>query len=89
MSDQRNVEDVLGELGKKIDELIAETKGASAKVSKEMDAQIQRLKEQKEKLEEQLKNRTANNDKWVEAREHLNEAASSVNKALSTLFKDL
>lgn len=88
MSEKRKVEDIMAELGKKIDQLVAETKKAGSKVSDDMEDQIAKLKIQKEKLEDQIKNRTANSgEKWGQAREHMNEAAAAINKALGVLFK--
>lgn len=86
MSEKRKVEDILAELGKKIDQLVAETKKAGSKVSEDMEGQIAKLKVQKEKLEKQIKDGTTN-EKWVQAREHMNDAASAINKALGVLFK--
>ncbi|WP_370089517.1 hypothetical protein [Ekhidna sp.] len=88
MSEKRKVEDIMAELGKKIDQLVAETKKAGSKVSEDMEDQIAKLKIQKEKLEDQIKNRTANSgEKWGQVRDHLNDAAAAVNKALTALFK--
>ena len=81
MSEKRKVEDILAELGKKIDRLVEETKQAGSKVSEE-------LKAQKEKIEEQIRNRSSNgNEKWAQAREHLNDAAEALHKAFGSLFK--
>ena len=88
MSEKKRVEDILAELGKKIDHLVAETKNASHKITDEMEVQIQKLKEQKEKIEEEIKNRSSNpNEKWSEVKEYLNEAAEAVHKAIGTIFK--
>lgn len=88
MSEKRKVEDVLAELGQKIDHLVAETKKAGTKVSEDMETQIKKLKIQKEKLEEEIKNRTSDSgEKWVQAREHMNDAAAAINKALGVFFK--
>ncbi len=88
MSEKRKVEDILAELGQKIDHLVAETKKAGTKVSEDMEHQIKKLKIQKEKLEEEIKNRTSDsNEKWVQAREHMNDAAAAINKALGVFFK--
>lgn len=88
MSDKKSVEDILSELGKKIDHLIEETKNAGTKVSKDTEKKIEELKKQKERLEEEIKNRTGNSsEKWTQVRDHLNEAADATRKALETLFK--
>lgn len=87
MSEQKQVESILSELGKKIDHLIDETKKAGSKLSEETEIKIQELKRQKEKLEEEFRDRTSGSSaKWSQAREHLNEAAEAMRKALETLF---
>lgn len=88
MSEKKSVESILAELGKKIDHLIEETKKAGSKVSKETERKIDELKAQKEKLEEEIKSRSAGSgEKWGQTKEHLNEAADSMRKALEALFK--
>ena len=88
MSEKRNVEDILAELGKKIDRLVEETKEAGSKVSEDMEVQIEKLKAQKEKIEEEIRNRSSNgSEKWVQVREHLNDAAESLHRAFGSLFK--
>ncbi|WP_420316201.1 hypothetical protein [Ekhidna sp.] len=88
MSEKRKVEDILAELGKKIDHLVEETKSAGSKISDDMEEQIAKLKAQKEKLEAQIKDRSSNsNEKWVQARDHMNDAAAAINKAIGVLFK--
>ena len=88
MSEKRNIEEILAELGKKIDHLVAETKKAGSKVSEDMEAQIQKLKVQKDKLEEEMRSHASNSgEKWAEAREHMNDAAAAINKALGVFFK--
>ena len=88
MKEKRNVEDVMAELGQKIDHLVAETKKAGAKVSEDMEHQIQKLKMQKDKLEDELKNKASDSsEKWGQARDHMNDAAAAINKAIGALFK--
>ena len=88
MSDKKSVETILSELGKKIDHLIEETKKAGTKVSEETEKKINDLKKQKDKLEEELRERAGDSgEKWSQARDHLNEAMISINKAITSLFK--
>ena len=87
MNEQKKVESILSELGRKIDHLIDETKIAGSKLSDETEKKIEELKKQKEKLEEEFRERTnGSGAKWSQAREHLNEAAEALRKALETLF---
>ncbi|MBC6401870.1 MAG: hypothetical protein GDA51_02020 [Ekhidna sp.] len=88
MSDRKSIESILSELGKKIDHLINETKKAGTKVSEEMESKIRDLKKQKDKLEEEIRDRSENSgEKWSHAKGHLNEAADSIRKAFKVLFK--
>ena len=88
MSDRRSIESILSELGKKLDHLIDETKKAGTKVSEEMESKIQHLKTQKDKLEEEIRNRSRSSSKgWSHAKVHFNDAAGSIRKALKALFK--
>ncbi len=84
MSDRR-AEDVLSELGRKIDELIKETKKAGNKVSADMEKQIEKFKIQKEKLEYQIKS-SGTSEKWNATKEHLNDAAEALHKAFKAIF---
>lgn len=87
MSEKRKVEDILAELGQKIDHLVAETKKAGSKVSDDMEKQISKLKIQKNKLEEDMKRQASNSgEKWEEARDHMNDAAAAINKAIGVFF---
>ena len=83
------VEGILAELGKKIDELIVETKHASADVRDDLEKQVQSLKKKKEKIEgdfEQYKDQ--HEDKWQEAKTHLMQALGELKKAVEAVFKD-
>lgn len=86
--DNGKVEDILAELGKKIDQLIGETKKAGNNVSEEAEKKIQELKKKKEKLEEDFKGYSSNGgEKWEHAKIHLNEAATEIRRAFEAMFK--
>jgi len=88
MTDKKSVETLLSELGKKIDNLIQEAKQSGSKISEEMEEKIELLRQQKNKLEEEIRNRANNpGEKWIHAREHLNDAAEAMRRALEALFK--
>ncbi len=82
------LESVLADIGRKIDQLIAETKGATADVRGDIEKKAEELRKKRDKLEEEVRAyRDKNEPKWKEAREHLNSAAGEVKKALDTLFQ--
>ena len=82
------VENILSELGKKIDQLIVETKGAKDEVRVEVEKKIKVLKKKKEKLEADFNEYKDNNeDKWKEAKNHLISALDELKMAVGTLLK--
>ncbi|MEM6831182.1 MAG: hypothetical protein AAGA66_13600 [Bacteroidota bacterium] len=88
MSERGKVEDVFSELGKKIDQLISETKRAGNNISDEAEKKIHDLKDQKEKLEQEFKGYThSTGEKWENAKTHLNDAATEIRKAFEAMFK--
>lgn len=87
MNEQGKVEEILAELGKKIDHLIEETKRAGSNVSEEAEKKINDLKAQKEKLEDDFKNYSSGGgEKWERAKIHLNEAATEIRRAFEAVF---
>lgn len=82
------LESVLADLGKKIDQLIAETKVATADVREEMEKKVTELHQKRNQIEDEIRAyRDKNEPKWKEAREHLNNAAGEMKKALDKLFE--
>ena len=87
MNEQGKVEEILAELGKKIDHLIDETKRAGNNVSEEAEKKINDLKAQKERLEDDFKNYSSESgEKWERAKIHLNEAATEIRRAFEAMF---
>ena len=83
------VEKILAELGKKIDQLIVETKSASGDVREDVEKKIKELKKKKEKLEEDFESYKGKNEgKWQDAKSHLSSAAQELKKAIEAMFKD-
>ncbi len=82
------VENILSELGKKIDHLIVETKGAKDEVKVEVEKKIKELKKKKEKLEADFNEyKDQNEDKWHDAKIHLGAALDELKKALGAVIK--
>lgn len=80
------VENLLSELGKKIDHLIVEAKEASGDVREDVNEKIQDLKERKEKLEEEFQE-FKNQERWQEAKTHFASAAEELKMAMGKVFK--
>lgn len=82
------VENILAELGKKIDQLISETKDAKDEVRVEVEKKIKDLKKKKEKLEKDFDDyKDKNGDKWIDAKGHLGAALEELRKALLVVLK--
>ena len=79
------VEKMLKELGRKIDELIAETKEAKDEVTKDIEKKIAELKKRKEKLEKEW-DEYKEQDKWHETKGHFMNALHELKAGLETLF---
>jgi Sec-independent protein translocase protein TatA len=82
---QGKVEEILKELGKKIDHLISETKDASSDVRDEVEKKIEELKVKKDKLEEDFKE-YKQQEKWQDAKSHFSSALQELKKAIEAMF---
>ena len=87
MEDQSRgkVEEILRELGQKIDILINETTLSSIEVRNELEKSIQLLKTRKEKLEEEF-NTYAGQEKWQTTKNHFGNAIGELKKAVEVLL---
>ncbi len=87
MEDHSNgkMEDILRELGHKIDILINEATSSSREVRSELDKAIQLLKKRKEKLEEEFNTYTGQK-KWQATKNHFGNAIGELKKAVEALL---
>ncbi len=82
------VENILKELGKKIDQLIVDAKDAKDDIRDEVEDQIKNLKKRKEKLDDEYNNfKNKNEGTWDEVKSHLVAAADEIKKAAEAVFK--
>ena len=79
------MEDILRELGHKIDILINEATSSSMEVRSELDKAIQSLKKRKEKLEEEFNTYTGQK-KWQTTKNHFGNAIRELKKAVEALL---
>lgn len=85
---QGQVEKILKELGKKIDELIVEAKDAKDDIRDEVEEKIKELKSKKGKLEDDYADfKKKNEGKWEEIKSHLGSAADEIKKAAEAAFR--
>ena len=86
MADSKGqVENLLTELGKKIDHLIVEAKEATGDLQEDIEKKIHDLKERKDKLEEEFED-FKSQEKWQEAKLHFVSAAGELKKAVEKVF---
>jgi|TARA_B110000027_G_scaffold102797_1_gene108830 hypothetical protein len=87
MEDQSRgkVEEILRELGQKIDVLINEATSSSQEVRSELEKTIQLLKIRKEKLEEEFNTYTGQ-EKWQATKNHFGNAIGELKKAVEALL---
>jgi len=80
------VENLLSELGKKIDQLIVEAKSASGEIREEIEEKIEELKQKKTKIEQDFEEYKSS-DRWHEIKNHLTSALVELKKAAEAAFK--
>jgi hypothetical protein len=85
---QGQVENILKELGRKIDVLIADAKEAKDEIRDDIEVKISELKSRKDQLEDEFEEFKTNNEgKWGEIKSHLKVAAEEIKKAAEAAFK--
>jgi len=85
--DNGKIEEILKELGKKIDELIEDAKGAKDSIRDEIESQIGELKEKRSEIEENFKKYRKKDGRWDEVKEHLEKALVEMKQAASSAFR--
>ena len=87
MEDQSRgkVEEILRELGHKIDILINETTSSSKEVRSELEKTIELLRIRKEKLEEEFNTYTGQ-EKWQTTKHHFDNAIDELKKAVEAIL---
>jgi predicted nucleic acid-binding Zn-ribbon protein len=82
------VEDMLRELGKKIDVLIDEAKDAKDDLRDDIEEKIKEFKQKKEKVEEDLSN-FKKEERWQDARSHFTNAVTELKQAMESLIHSI
>lgn len=80
------VENILKELGKKIDGLVEEMHGAKEEFKEEFKDQIHELKEKRDKLQGEF-DEFKSQEKWQEAKQHFVSAAMELKRGVEKVFK--
>jgi Sec-independent protein translocase protein TatA len=84
--EKRNVEELLREIGGKIDDLIMEAKRSKDDIRDEIEEKIQELKQKKKSLEDDFQE-YKNQEKWQEAKSHLSNALHELRLAVETVIQ--
>jgi len=77
------VENLLQELGKKIDEMVEEVKEVKDDLRDEFEEKIDDLKERKQKLQSDFEE-FKSQDKWQETKDHFSKALDELKLAIKT-----
>lgn len=78
----------LSDLGQKIDALTARIKEKAKEKGVEVDAEIEKLKRERDKLEREFQEfKTRNEPRWKQMLEHLENAGQEILRAGEALFK--
>ena len=81
------MERILADLGRKIDQLLQKARHASGDMQQEFSEKLEELNKSKEKLEQELKDFTQDEDKWKEVQLRLQNAAHELREAIELSFK--
>ncbi len=80
------VENLLQELGRKIDDLVDEMKDVKDDLKEEFENKVDELREKKEQLEAEF-DEFKNQEKWQEAKGHFVSAVGELRKAVQTALR--
>lgn len=81
-------EKLFSELGRKIDEILENSKESREELKKDLKVKLDEAKKAKEKLEEDFQEFASNKDgKWTIVRQHLDNALNEVKEAIDSIGK--
>ena len=73
------------QLGKKIDQLLVDARGLKDKAAHEFEDSIEELKRNRDSIEEEIQ-RLKKDERWTEAKQHLENAGKEIKKAFDKAF---
>lgn len=82
------IEEMLRELGKKIDHLIEEAKDAKDEIRDDLEVKIKDLKTKKDKIEEDISN-YKDDEKWQETKTHFSKALAEFRQAMESMITSI
>ena len=81
------IEQTLAELGRKMDHLLQQAKHTSGDMQQEISEKMEELNKSKEKLEQELKDFTQDDEKWKEVQARLQNAVNEIRQAIELSFR--
>jgi Sec-independent protein translocase protein TatA len=81
------IEQLLMELGRKMDQLIHEAKHATGDLQQDFSEKMEEMNKSREKLEQELKDFTQDEAKWKEVQIRLQNAAHEIRQAVELSLK--
>lgn len=84
---QGKIEQTLAELGRKMDFLLQQAKHTSGDMQQEVSEKMEELNKSKEKLEQELKDFTQDDEKWKEVQARLQNAVNEIRQAIELSFR--
>jgi chaperonin cofactor prefoldin len=85
-SKHRKVEDVLQDLGKKIDQMIADSQLSKIEWKKEIDQRVEEVKKNIDTLENSAKEVLGDKERWKEVEDRIRAATNEFCDAVETAF---
>jgi DNA-binding transcriptional MerR regulator len=82
----RKMEDVLRDLGRKIDDMIDSSELSKIEWKKEVDERFQEIRNNIDTLEEKTKDLVGDQEKWKDVEDRLRNAANDLCEAVETAF---
>ena len=83
----RKMEDILQELGKKIDKMIDDSQLSKVEWKKEIDQRVEEVRKNIETLETKTKEVFGDKDRWKEVEENIRKATNEFCDAVESAFK--
>jgi hypothetical protein len=81
-------EKLFSELGRKIDQILENTKDDRQEIKADIKEKIEELKKAKAKLENEFQEFTSNKDgKWTDVKNHMENAVNEIKSALDSVFR--
>lgn len=86
-SKHRTMEDVLQDLGRKIDKLVEDSKLSKVEWKKEIDQRVEEVKKNVDTLENKTREVLGDGERWKEVEDRIKNASRELREAVEAAFK--